>query len=57
MRENFKLTSLLTSRSVNHGLMYSEEEQILDPHCMENVHAYLETGIVPFTDGTVCEVR
>jgi hypothetical protein len=55
MRENFPLASLLTSRSVNHGLVKARERAINDPPCQNHIVNYLKTGIVAFTDGTVCE--
>ena len=55
MRENFPNTNLLTSRSVNHGLSSAKETNVKDPACQSHIANYLKTGIVGFTDGTVCE--
>ena len=57
MRENFKLASLLTSRSMNHGFGSAIDGFMQDPRCQENVQRYLANGYVDFVDGTVCEVR
>lgn len=56
MRENFPSSSLLTSRSVNHGMLMAEETTTLDPACQKNVANYFATGVISFVDGTVCEV-
>ena len=55
MRENFPLTRLLTSRSVNHGLSKAREHNTKDPACQSLIVNYFKTGFVGFTDGIVCE--
>lgn len=55
MREHFKSASLLTSRSVNHGISSAIESMAADKGCYANILRYLKTGVIDFTDGTVCE--
>ena len=56
MREHFKSASLLTSRSVNHGIQSAIESMAdADKRCYSHILRYLKSGTVDFTDGTVCE--
>ncbi|EJK49871.1 hypothetical protein THAOC_31214 [Thalassiosira oceanica] len=56
MRQNFPLASLLTSRSVNHGLDVARAAgNKTDPVCQGHVQRYFKTGAVDFVDGHVCE--
>lgn len=55
MREHFKSTSLLTSRSVNHGISSAIESMAADKGCYANILRYLKNGYVDFIDGKVCE--
>lgn len=55
MRNNFKSATLLTSRSVNHGINAAIGSLSSDSACYDNILRYLETGVVDFTDGKVCE--
>ena len=57
MRENFPTTTLLTSRSVNHGMhahkaIYDHN----DPICQNNIIRYFKNGIIDVIDGHVCVV-
>jgi len=54
MRDNFKSTTLLTSRSVNHGISSARESISGDVHCFDNILRYFKNGVVDFLDGTVC---
>ena len=56
MRDNFKSTTLLTSRSVNHGISSARESISGDVHCFDNILRYFKNGVVDFLDGTVCAV-
>jgi hypothetical protein len=51
MREHFPTTSLLTSQSIFHGL-----NTVGNPYgpCQKYITNYLETGVIDWTDGTVC---
>lgn len=55
MRHHFGSASLLTSRSVNHGIASALESIASDKRCYSNILRYLRSGTVDFTDGTVCE--
>ena len=55
MRENFPSTHLLTSRSVNHGMVTAKETTLQNSDCQRHVSAYFTTGVINFVDGTVCE--
>ncbi|EJK75644.1 hypothetical protein THAOC_02626 [Thalassiosira oceanica] len=55
MRNNFKSATLLTSRSVNHGINAAIGSLSSDSACYDNILRYLETGVVDFTDGKACE--
>lgn len=55
MRQNFPLASLLTSRSVNHGLNDARANGATDPVCQGHVQRYFKTGVVDIVDGHVCE--
>mmetsp|Transcript_29226 Transcript_29226/g.53426 ORF Transcript_29226/g.53426 Transcript_29226/m.53426 type:complete len:648 (+) Transcript_29226:162-2105(+) len=55
MRDQFKSTSLLTSRSVNHGLSNTIESLSSDRRCFANILRYFKNGYVDFSDGKVCE--
>ena len=59
MRQNFKRASLLTSRSVNHGMNMAiniGHSGEFDPECQNLIVDYFEKGYVDFVDGHVCEV-
>ena len=56
MRDNFKSATLLTSRSVNHGISSARESISGDVHCFDNILRYFKNGVVDFIDGTVCAV-
>ncbi len=56
MRNNFKSASLLTSRSMNHGMATARERAVQDPACQSHIIKYFQTGIIDFVDGFVCEV-
>ncbi len=57
MREHFKSATLLTSRSVNHGLNVARDSHLtVDQRCLSNIFRYLKNGEIDFTDGKVCEV-
>ena len=49
MREHFPSTSALTSQNIVHGLEGGE-----DGPCQRYIVNYLATGIIDWTDGTVC---
>ena len=49
MRGQFPFTSLLTSQAINHVLRGGP-----DAACQKYYVNYLKTGVVDFTDGTVC---
>ena len=55
MRENFPSTHLLTSRSVNHGMLMAKETTLQNSDCQRHVKTYFTTGVINFVDGTVCE--
>jgi hypothetical protein len=55
MRNNFKSASLLTSRSMNHGMATARERAVQDPACQSHIIKYFQTGIIDFVDGFVCE--
>ncbi|KAL7517985.1 hypothetical protein ACHAWX_002853, partial [Stephanocyclus meneghinianus] len=55
IRENFPSTHLLTSRSVNHGMITAKEVSTLDPICQLHIAKYFTSVIVGFVDGTICE--
>lgn len=54
-RENFPMTHLLTSRSVNHGLNDAKSNGASDPNCIRHYQHYFLTGEIDFVDGHVCE--
>jgi len=54
VREQFKMTSLLTSRSTNHGF-HNARYYEGDPRCLHYYQDYLRTGYINFVDGTVCD--
>ena len=49
MREHFPSTSALTSQNIRHGLVGGA-----DGPCQRYIVNYLATGIIDWTDGTVC---
>lgn len=53
MRSQFKFATLLTSRSVNHGLG-SAETLDRDADCQRYITNYFTTGFVDIVDGTTC---
>jgi len=55
MREHFQSASLLTSRSVNHGIASARESLSSDVGCYANILRYFKHGYVDFNDGHVCE--
>ncbi|EJK57934.1 hypothetical protein THAOC_21982 [Thalassiosira oceanica] len=55
MRQNFPLSSLLTSRSVNHGIGSARANGKADPACQAYIQRYFKYGEVDFVDGHVCE--
>lgn len=55
MREHFQSASLLTSRSVNHGISSARESLSSDVGCYANILRYFKHGYVDFNDGHVCE--
>lgn len=58
MREHFKSATLLTSRSVNHGLNVARDSHLtVDQRCLSNIFRYLKNGEIDFTDGKVCESK
>mmetsp|Transcript_8226 Transcript_8226/g.14355 ORF Transcript_8226/g.14355 Transcript_8226/m.14355 type:complete len:614 (+) Transcript_8226:59-1900(+) len=57
MRDHFKSASLLTSRSVNHGISAAIESMAANKSCYANILRYLKSGRVDFVDGTVCEAN
>jgi hypothetical protein len=56
MRDSFKSATLLTSRSVNHGITSARESISGDRRCYENILRYFRNGVVDILDGTVCDV-
>lgn len=54
MRDQFKSATLLTSRSVNHGLSSAKESLSADRSCYGNVLRYFKNGKIDFEDGHVC---
>jgi hypothetical protein len=60
MREHFPYTSLLTSQSIFHGIEtsskigFTDVETTAEGPCQKYVVQYLETGVIDWTDGTVC---
>ena len=56
MRQNFKHATLLTSRSVSHGMRSSRINGDWDPVCQGHINRYFQKGYVDFVDGHVCEV-
>lgn len=57
MREHFKSASLISSRSVNHGISSAMESMAADEGCYANILRYLKNGYVDFVDGMVCEAK
>lgn len=55
MRNNFKSATLLTSRSVNHGISSARESISGDRQCFGNILRYFKNGVVDFQDGKVCD--
>mmetsp|Transcript_30101 Transcript_30101/g.64558 ORF Transcript_30101/g.64558 Transcript_30101/m.64558 type:complete len:625 (+) Transcript_30101:146-2020(+) len=56
MRENFKSATLLTSRSVNHGLNSAFDQGMRGGNgCISHYQRYFEQGYIDVPDGTVCE--
>mmetsp|Transcript_12241 Transcript_12241/g.23379 ORF Transcript_12241/g.23379 Transcript_12241/m.23379 type:complete len:88 (-) Transcript_12241:105-368(-) len=55
MRDQFDSASLLTSRSVNHGLASARESVSADQRCFANIIRYFKNGYIDFNDGKVCE--
>lgn len=55
MRDSFKSATLLTSRSVNHGVEAARESMSGDRRCYGNILRYLKNGVVDFQDGKVCD--
>ena len=64
MRENFPSATLLTSRSVNHGMTkainnstygWTVDADDTDPVCQSKIERYFSNGVVDFVDGHVCE--
>ena len=51
MRSQFKLTHLLTSQTINHGLLFLDGG---DVPCNEHIIRYFELGYPAFVDGTIC---
>ncbi len=57
MRENFKSATLLTSRSVNHGLNSAFDQGMRGGNgCITHYQRYFQQGYIDVPDGTVCEV-
>lgn len=54
MRHHFKSASLLTSRSVNHGVSAA---MAADKGCYANILRYLKSGTIDFVDGSVCAAK
>ena len=52
MREHFPSTSALTSQSINHGV--NANVGGADGPCQSYIVNYLATGVIDWTDGTVC---
>ncbi|KAL7507236.1 hypothetical protein ACHAXN_004424 [Cyclotella atomus] len=55
MRDSFKSATLLSSRSVNHGIGSARESISGDRRCYGNILRYLKNGVVDFQDGKVCD--
>mmetsp|Transcript_17538 Transcript_17538/g.38236 ORF Transcript_17538/g.38236 Transcript_17538/m.38236 type:complete len:650 (+) Transcript_17538:164-2113(+) len=55
MRDQFDSASLLTSRSVNHGLSSARESVSADRRCFANILRYFKNGYIDFNDGKMCE--
>ena len=51
MRSQFPSTHLLTSQTINHGLLFLEGG---DTSCNDHIIKYLELGYPNFVDGTIC---
>jgi hypothetical protein len=56
MRDSFKSATLLSSRSVNHGIGSARESISGDRRCYGNILRYLNNCVVDFQDGKVCDV-
>jgi hypothetical protein len=60
MREHFPFTSLLTFQSIFHGIQtastmgFTDAETPAEGPCQKYIVKYLETGVIDWTDGTVC---
>jgi hypothetical protein len=60
MNGHFPSTRLLTSRSIFHGIKkssvlgYTDVATVAEGPCQKYVVKYLETGVIDWTDGTVC---
>jgi hypothetical protein len=60
MRAHFPFTSLLTSQSIFHGIETSSKhgftsvDTSAEGPCQKYITKYLETGVIDWTDGTVC---
>ncbi|MGK3747097.1 MAG: hypothetical protein ACI90V_013960 [Bacillariaceae sp.] len=60
MQEHFPSTSLLTSQSIFHGLHrstlngFTNVDTPAEDICQKYLVKYLETGLIDWTDGTVC---
>jgi hypothetical protein len=60
MNGHFPSTRLLTSQSIFHGIKkssvlgYTDVATVAEGPCQKYVVKYLETGVIDWTDGTVC---
>jgi hypothetical protein len=56
MRGNFPSTTLLTSQNIFHGISNDRGKGSIGPFgpCQKYITEYLKTGLIDWTDGTVC---